>query len=140
MRKPLILGSILVAGLSLGACTTYDRYGYDGYGYSSDRYGYAYDRYGNRYYDSDGDGVAERAVTGAAVGAAGGAAVGAIVPGISPVEGAVAGAVAGGIIGAATADDRRTSGREMRWYRDSRGYCYYVNDLGQRIYDYNVRC
>jgi outer membrane lipoprotein SlyB len=127
MRKSLILGSILFAGLSLGACTTYDRYGYD-------RYGSRYDRYGD-------DNTAERAATGAAIGAATGAGVGAVVGGVSPVEGAVAGAVAGGLIGAATADnDRRTYGREMRWYRDGRGYCYYINDRGDRIYDYNVRC
>jgi outer membrane lipoprotein SlyB len=136
----LILGSLVAAGLSLGACTTTDRYGYDRYGSGYDRYGYSYDRYGNRY-DRDGNRVAEGAATGAAVGAVGGAAIGAAIPGVSPIEGAVAGAVAGGLIGAATADDdRRTYGREMRWYRDSRGYCFYVNDRGDRIYDYNVRC
>lgn len=74
-----------------------------------------------------------RAATGAAIGAAAGAGVGAVVEGVSPVEGAVAGAVAGGVIGAVTSKDRR-------WYRDERGYCYYLNDRNERIYDRNARC
>jgi uncharacterized protein YcfJ len=73
-----------------------------------------------------------RAATGAALGAAGGAAVGAVVGGVSPVEGAVAGAVLGGVLGAVI------KGRQ--YYRDTRGYCYYVDQYGRPIYDYNVRC
>lgn len=74
-----------------------------------------------------------RAATGAAIGAAAGAGVGAVVEGVSPVEGAVAGAVAGGVIGAVTNKDRR-------WYRDERGYCYYLNSRNERVYDRNKRC
>ena len=88
---------------------------------ATDRYGY------------DNNDQLERAATGAAIGAAAGAGVGAVVGGVSPVEGAVAGAVVGGAAGALTSNDRR-------WYRDARGYCYYVNDRGDRMYDYDRRC
>lgn len=70
---------------------------------------------------------------GAAIGAAGGAAVGAVVGGVNPIEGAVAGAVAGGAVGAVTAKDRR-------WSRDDQGYCYYINDRGDRVYDRDRSC
>lgn len=70
---------------------------------------------------------------GAAIGAAGGAAVGAVVGGVNPVEGAVAGAVAGGAVGAVTAKDRR-------WVRDDQGYCYYLNNNGERVYDRDRSC
>jgi uncharacterized membrane protein len=73
-----------------------------------------------------------RAATGAAIGAAAGAGVGAVVHGIDPLEGAAAGAAVGAVAGALTAD--------RNWYRDTRGYCYYVNDRGERIYDYDKRC
>ena len=110
MRKSLILGMVMATGLSLSACTTYDDYGY------------------NR----DNDRL-ERAATGAAIGAATGAAVGAVAGDVSVAEGAAAGAVAGGVIGAVTGGDRD-------WYRDSRGYCYYINSHGERVYDYDKRC
>ena len=70
---------------------------------------------------------------GAAIGAAGGAAVGAVVGGVNPIEGAVAGAVAGAAVGAVTAKDHR-------WVRDDQGYCYYVNDRGDRVYDRDKSC
>ena len=73
-----------------------------------------------------------RAATGAALGAAGGAAVGAVVGGVSPIEGAVAGAVLGGVLGAVI--------KGKQYYRDTRGYCYYVDQSGRPVYDYNVRC
>ena len=73
-----------------------------------------------------------RAATGAAIGAAGGAVLGAVVPGVSPVQGAIAGAVLGGVAGAVI------KGRQ--YYRDTRGYCYYVDQYGRPVYDYNVRC
>ena len=73
-----------------------------------------------------------RAATGAAIGAAGGAVLGAVVPGISPVTGAVAGAVLGGVAGAVI--------RGKQYYRDTRGYCYYVDQYGRPVYDYNVQC
>jgi outer membrane lipoprotein SlyB len=75
---------------------------------------------------------ARRAATGAAVGAAGGAAVGAVVHGVNPVEGALAGAVLGGVLGAVV--------KGKQYYRDTRGYCYYVDQYGRPVYDYNTRC
>ena len=75
---------------------------------------------------------AQRAVTGAAIGGALGAATGAVVGGVSPVEGAVVGAILGGVAGAVI------KGRQ--YYRDTRGYCYYVDQYGRPVYDYNVRC
>ena len=73
-----------------------------------------------------------RAATGAAVGAAGGAILGAVVPGVSTVEGAVAGGIAGAVLGAVI--------NNRQYYRDTRGYCYYVDQYGRPVYDYNVRC
>ncbi len=75
---------------------------------------------------------AGRAATGAAIGAAGGAVLGAVVPGVSTVEGAIAGAVLGGVAGAVI--------NNRQYYRDTRGYCYYVDQYGRPVYDYNVRC
>jgi uncharacterized membrane protein len=75
---------------------------------------------------------AQRAVTGAAIGGALGAATGAVVGGVSPVEGALVGAVLGGVAGAVI--------KGKQYYRDTRGYCYYVDQYGNPIYDYNVRC
>ena len=85
------------------------------------------------YYD-DNDREIRGAATGAAIGAAAGAGVGAVVEGVDPVEGAIAGAVVGGIAGAIASD------KERGWYRDERGYCFRVNDRGERIYDYDKRC
>ena len=45
---------------------------------------------------------------------------------------AAAGAVLGGVLGASI------NGRQ--YYRDTRGYCYYVDQYGQPHYDYNTRC
>lgn len=73
-----------------------------------------------------------RAATGAAVGAAGGAVLGAVVPGVSTVEGAVLGGIAGAVLGAVV------NGRQ--YYRDTRGYCYYVDQYGRPVYDNSVRC
>lgn len=96
--------------MSLGACATNDRYGYD-----------------------NNDGQLRDAATGVAIGAAGGAVVGAVVDGVSPIEGAIAGAVVGGAVGALSGNDRR-------WVRDNRGYCFYVDSRGDRRYDYDRRC
>ena len=74
----------------------------------------------------------QRAVQGAALGGLVGAATGAVVGGVSPVEGALVGAAIGGVAGAVI------KGRQ--YYRDTRGYCYYVDQYGNPIYDYNVRC
>ena len=90
--------------------------------------GCATDPYGGYQYDSQG----RRVATGAAVGAGLGAVTGAVVGGVSPVEGAVVGAILGGVAGAVI------KGRQ--YYRDTRGYCYYVDQYGNPIYDYNTRC
>ncbi|HVF36818.1 MAG TPA: glycine zipper domain-containing protein [Sphingomicrobium sp.] len=73
-----------------------------------------------------------RAATGAAVGGAAGAAIGAVVPGVRPVTGAVVGAILGGVASQVI--------RGRQYYRDTRGYCYYVDQYGNPIYDYNTRC
>ena len=75
---------------------------------------------------------AQRAVQGAALGGLVGAATGAVVGGVSPVEGALVGAALGGVAGAVI--------KGKQYYRDTRGYCYYVDQYGQPHYDYNVRC
>ena len=75
---------------------------------------------------------AQRAVGGAALGGLVGAATGAVVGGVSPVEGALVGAALGGIAGAVI--------KGKQYYRETRGYCYYVDQYGNPIYDYNVRC
>jgi hypothetical protein len=90
-------------------------------GCASDPYGY-----------NQADPQVRRAATGAAIGGALGAATGAVVGGVSPVEGAVVGALLGGVAGAVI--------KGKQYYRDTRGYCYYVDQYGNPIYDYNVRC
>ena len=74
----------------------------------------------------------------------GGAVVGALVGGLAgqaighnAVTGAAVGMVAGGAIGAVS-----TAGGtpHRRYYKDTRGYCYYVDPSGQAVYDMNVRC
>ena len=72
------------------------------------------------------------ALIGAAVGALGGSAVGS-----NPVTGAAVGMVAGGAVGAATAGVRAP---RPHYYRDTRGYCYYIDETGQARYDFNVTC
>lgn len=73
----------------------------------------------------------------------GGAVVGTLVGGLAgaalgghAIPGAAAGMVAGAAVGAATT--AVPHGR--RYYRDTRGYCYYVDQSGHAVYDYNVRC
>ena len=73
------------------------------------------------------------ALLGTAVGALGGAALGG-----RPIEGAAAGMVLGGALGAATT--ARTRHPHRRYYRDTRGYCYYLDAAGQPKYDLSVRC
>ena len=70
--------------------------------------------------------------TGAAIGAGAGAVAGSILPGIGTGAGAVAGAVLGGVVGAVIGGHQ--------YYRDTRGYCYFVDSNGQPHYNYNVRC
>ena len=108
--RRFVLTAALATGLAVSGCATNP---YDPY-------------YGAR------DDQTRRAATGAAVGAAGGAVAGAVIPGVSTVEGAIAGAVLGGVLGAVI------NGRQ--YYRDTRGYCYYVDQYGRPVYNYNVRC
>jgi uncharacterized membrane protein len=72
------------------------------------------------------------AATGAALGAGAGALAGSVLPGIGTGAGAAVGAVAGGVIGAVVGGHQ--------YYRDTRGYCYYVDQYGQPHYNYNTRC
>ena len=84
-----------------------------------------YGTYGNRA--SDG-----QVAGGAAVGAGLGAIAGAVLPGVRPVTGAIAGGIAGAVLGATV------NGRQ--YYRDTQGYCYYVDQYGRPVYNRNVRC
>ena len=125
MRK-LGLAAALTATVAVSGCATYpNQYGYDPY-YGNNGY------YNNGYYQQGYNSTAGRAATGAAVGAVGGAIAGAVIPGVSVGTGALAGAVLGGVLGATI------NGRQ--YYRDTRGYCYYVDQYGQPHYDYNTRC
>jgi phage tail tape-measure protein len=69
---------------------------------------------------------------GAAIGAGAGAVAGSVLPGIGTGAGAFVGGVLGATVGAVV------GGRQ--YYRDTRGYCYYVDQYGQPHYNYNVRC
>jgi uncharacterized membrane protein len=111
MKKHLGLTAALAASIAVSGCAT-DPYGYNNAGYQ--------------------DPNTQRTAQGAIGGAAAGAVLGAVVPGISTAEGAVAGAVLGGVLGAVV--------RGRQYYRDTRGYCYYVDQYGRPIYDYNTRC
>lgn len=110
--KKAMMTAVLVSSLSLGACATTG--------------------YNDPYYNGGRSDTAGRAATGAAVGAVAGGVLGAVVPGVSTVGGAVAGGVAGAVLGAVI--------NNRQYYRDTRGYCYYVDRNGQPIYDNSVRC
>ena len=114
--KRLAITGALAASIAVSGCAT-------------NPYGYGYN---DPYYNGGQSSQAGRAATGAAAGAVAGGVLGAVVPGVSTVEGAVAGAVLGGVLGAVV------KGRQ--YYRDTRGYCYYVDQYGNPIYDYNTRC
>lgn len=115
MKKHLGITAALAASVAVTGCATSNPYGYN-------------DPYNSGYQNPN----TQRAAQGAIGGAAAGAVLGAVVPGVSTVEGAVAGAVLGGVLGAVI------KGRQ--YYRDTRGYCYYVDQYGRPIYDYNTRC
>lgn len=110
--KRLVLATTIVASLGLSACATSNPYGYN-----------------DPYYNNNQTG---RVATGAAIGAVGGAVAGAVLPGVKPVTGAIAGAILGGVAAAVI--------NNKQYYRDTRGYCYYVDQYGNPIYDYNTRC
>ena len=81
---------------------------------------------------ADGTRSVNKTAVGAGVGAVAGGVIGAVVPGVSTVGGAVAGGIAGAVLGAVI--------NNRQYYRDTRGYCYYVDRNGQPIYDNSVRC
>ena len=70
--------------------------------------------------------------TGAALGAGAGALAGSVLPGIGTGAGAIVGGALGAAVGAVVGG--------KQYYRDTRGYCYYVDSAGQPHYNYNVRC
>ncbi|MBA3510595.1 hypothetical protein [Sphingomonas sp.] len=110
MKKYLGISAALAASVAVSGCAT-NPYGYN-------------DPYAQQNVN--------RTATGAAAGALGGAIAGKIIPGVSTTQGAIAGAVLGGVLGAVV------KGRQ--YYRDTRGYCYTIDQYGRPIYDYNVRC
>jgi len=118
--KRLALTAAVASAIAVTGCAT------NPYGYNDPYYGY------NQGYGYQNNDAARRAATGAAVGGAAGAVAGAVIPGLSTVEGAVAGAILGGVAGAVI--------NNRQYYRDTRGYCYYVDQYGRPHYDYNVRC
>ena len=113
--KKFILTAAVASILPLSACAT-DPYGND--------------RYGNGGYGSNNQG--RNVATGAVGGAVLGGVAGAIIPGVSTVEGAIAGGIVGAVLGAVV--------NNRQYYRDTQGYCYYVDQYGRPIYDRNVRC
>jgi outer membrane lipoprotein SlyB len=129
MRK-LGLAAALAASVAVTGCATNpNQYGYDPYGYNNG--------YNNGYYPSNGyqngynNTQGQRAVAGAVVGGVAGGILGAAT-GVGVGGGAIAGAILGGVLGASI------NGRQ--YYRDTRGYCYYVDQNGQPHYDYSTRC
>ena len=112
--KKLGLTAAIAASVAITGCAT-------------NPYGYNDPYYGNNQTSGTGN-----AVRGGVAGAAVGAGIGAIVPGVSTVEGAIAGGIAGAVLGAVV--------NNRQYYRDTRGYCYYVDQNGRPIYDYNTRC
>ena len=113
--KKFILTAAVASMLPLSACAT-NPYGYN-------------DGYNDPYrQNNQGRNVATGAVGGAVVGCV----AGAIIPGVSTVEGAIAGGIVGAVLGAVV--------NNRQYYRDTQGYCYYVDQYGRPIYDRNVRC
>lgn len=78
------------------------------------------------------DHVVASGATGAVIGAGAGALAGSVIPGIGTGAGAAIGGVLGGMVGAIVGD--------RQYYRDTRGYCYYVDQQGQVHYNYHVKC
>ena len=70
--------------------------------------------------------------TGAALGAGAGALAGSVLPGIGTGAGAIVGGALGAAVGAVVGG--------KQYYRDTRGYCYYVDQYGQPHYSYDIRC
>ena len=114
--KNFILAAAVATALPLSACAT-NPYANNGY---------------NDPYQSNGSNQGRRAVAGGVGGAILGGVAGAVIPGVSTVEGAIAGGIAGAVLGAVV--------NNRQYYRDTQGYCYYVDQNGRPIYDRNVRC
>src|SRR5262245_3571591 len=129
MRK-IGLAAVVGGSIAAAGCTTYPQYGYGYDPYYNNGYPNGY--YNNGYYGPPQRSQAGNVVGGAAIGAATGAMAGAVLPGLRPGTGAVAGAILGGVLGATI------NGRQ--YYRDTRGYCYYVDQYGQPHYSYDIRC
>ena len=121
--KKLALTAALAGSIAVTGCAS------NPYGYGNPYYGNGYG-YNDPYYNNNGQ--VGNAAAGAAIGAVGGAIAGKIIPGVNTTTGAVAGAVLGGVLGATI------NGRQ--YYRDTRGYCYYVDQYGQPHYSYDIRC
>ena len=117
MNKRLGITAAIAASMAVTGCATSPGYGYN-----------------DPYYNNGGyrDPQTGNVVGGAAIGAATGAVAGAVLPGVKPGTGAVAGAILGGVLGAVI--------NNRQYYRDTRGYCYYVDQYGRPVYDYNTRC
>lgn len=77
-----------------------------------------------------------RTVYGAAAGAAIGALAGSAL-GAGAFSGGAMGAVAGGAVGALVPG---TVFKGRQYYRDTRGYCYYIDRNGQPQYDRRAHC
>ena len=103
--------TIFPAALSLAACASNGAYG-------------------------AGPSAAQRTVYGVAAGAAIGALAGGALGG-DALSGAALGALAGGAAGALIPGPV-VNGRQ--YYKDTRGYCYYIDENGQPKYDGSVRC
>jgi len=69
---------------------------------------------------------------GAAIGAGAGAIAGSVIPGIGTGAGAAIGFGVGSLVGAVIGT--------QHYHRDTRGYCYYVDQYGQPHYSYDIRC
>lgn len=69
---------------------------------------------------------------GAAIGAGAGAIAGSVIPGIGTGAGAAIGFGVGSLVGSVIGT--------QTYQRDTRGYCYYVDQNGQMHYNYRVRC
>jgi hypothetical protein len=89
--------------------------------------------------DPYGNNLETRTIGGVLVGGALGALAGRSV-GLDPVAGAAAGMAVGGATGYAVGG-RHSPVRERQYYKDSQGYCYYVDQAGVPHYDVPpVRC
>ena len=113
--KKLAMTAALAGSLAVAGCAPSNPYGYN-----------------DPYYGNPNNSSVDRTAQGAIAGAAVGAGIGAVVGGVSPVEGAIAGGIAGAVLG------NVIGGRQ--YYRDTRGYCYYVDQYGRPVYNNNVRC